>query len=286
MRRDATAGQDRTAEASPAPGAAPRSRHIMHGPHALHHTHRNTRTGRTPGPHAPGMRTKHGGKHGGAGDTRHTVLGARARPHAGLTFTDTRWTDAGNSGQAESDAAPGAHGRTLGARLARPRRQEHVLGADPGARRGARGGLENPRVRREASQPAQGPPGPGPVCPGAGVEGVVGVQVTLLLPRHLGRSGWTSVCGRMSVYVIRPLGRALALFPSPSQNSGACGQFMFAHGELDPHGSTHTQSVQHVYFSPVNTLGNSLALPSLGEAAARWPQGHREASLATWGPHT
>lgn len=114
----------------------------------------------------------------------------------------------------------------------------------------------------------------------------MGVQVTLLLPRHLGRSGWTSVCGRMSVYVIRPLGRALALFLSPSQNSGACGQFMFAHGELDPHGSTHTQSVQHVYFSPVNTLGNSLALPSLREAAARWPQGHREASLATWGPHT
>lgn len=194
MRCDAAAGQDRTAEASPAPGAAPRSRHIMHGPHALHHTHRNTRTGRTPGPHAPGMRTKHGGKHGGAGDTRHTVLGARARPHAGLTFTDTRWTDAGNSGQAESDAAPGAHGRTLGARLARPRRQEHVLGADPGARRGARGGLENPRVRREASQPAQGPPCPGPVCPGAGVEGVVGVQVTLLL-----HGTWGVLAGRLCV---------------------------------------------------------------------------------------
>lgn len=102
MRRDAAAGQDQTAEASPAPGAAPR---------ALHHTHRNTRTGRTPGPHAPGMRTKHGGKHGGAGDTRHKVLGARARPHAGLTFTDTRWTDAGNSGQAESDAEPGSRAR-------------------------------------------------------------------------------------------------------------------------------------------------------------------------------
>lgn len=250
-------------------------------PHARCHTHGATRTGHVE-PSTPG------GKHSRAGNVRHTVLGTGAGPHTRHTFPDTCWTDARNSEHTVRHAVPDTRSQT--------QCQAHtVTHSVPGTCVGRLAGTgagcrhwsptlrpqrprETPREERVlrsrlGARCARSPPPPWPPWPlwralrycqaPAALWRDVFVWPEERLRRQTPGKG---TC------VVRSL--------SPPQSCGECGRsrtlrvrtaWVASHAGL-----------QHVYFSPATALGN-LRSPSLPEAGARLPQGHREASPSARG---
>lgn len=135
--------------------------------------------------------------------------------------------------------------------------QEHVLGADTGARRCAHSGLEKRPVRRGSFAAGSGLAAPGPLRPRGPRGPCGGHSVTA---RHLRRSGETSLCGRRSVCVVRPRGRALVLFGACRRPRAVASVDGLAHCGFEPRGWPHTQAFS-MFASPPQPHWETSAAP-------------------------